>query len=330
MRESDLAEGCSHLASSKKVLITGAAGFIGSCLAHRFVDTTYDLHLIKREQSNIWRVRDILDRFQVHDVDLADRTGIEKVIKAIKPEIIFHAAIYGGYPFQEDIDKIFRTNVMGTVNLVNACSEAGFDVFVNTGSSSEYGLKDRPMVETDLLEPIYDYSVSKAAATMFCQSKAKTMGLPIVTLRLFSVYGYHEEPTRLIPYVIMECLRGKNPKVSSPSYVRDFIFIEDVMDAYSRVIKASDVGGQIFNIGYGEQHSVAEVVKTIIKLTGSKVEPEWGRNPNWSHEPALWQADNSKAKNILKWKPKYSLEEGLAETVRWFKENRALYEGSQV
>jgi len=311
--------------NSKTVLITGATGFIGSCLTHRLVSEDCDLHIIKREQSNTWRIKNILNRVTIHNVDLINVDSLEKLVKRIKPEIIFHTATYGGYPFQKDVNKVIQANIIGTVNLVNACLKVGFNIFVNTGSSSEYGMKSKPMNETDLLEPNDNYGVAKASATLFCQAKARSEKLPIVTLRLFSPYGYYEEPARLIPYLITSCLMGKNPKVSSPEPVRDFIFIEDVLDAYIKVAKAPDISAQIFNIGYGKQHSVGEVVNKIIELTGKKVNPKWGVIPKRTNEPTIWQADISKAKGILKWEPRYNLEEGLNKTIKWFKKNIGLY-----
>ncbi|RLF51872.1 MAG: NAD-dependent dehydratase [Thermoplasmata archaeon] len=314
------------MANSKTMLITGATGFIGSCLIHKLVDTNvYDIHIIKRKQSNIWRIKNILDYVSIHDVDIIDYTKLRKVIKSVKPDLIFHTATYGGYPFQKDINKIIQTNIIGTINLVNVCAEVGFDAFINTGSSSEYGLKDKPIQETDLPEPISEYGVAKEAATLFCQAKAKKERLPIVTLRLFSPYGYYEEPTRLIPSVIKSCLLNKNPKVSSPHSVRDFIFVEDVVNAYIKAINFSSSSGEVFNIGYGQQHSVGYVVNKIIRLTGDKVKPEWGSIPKRSNEPTSWQADISKAKDILHWKPKYSIEHGLKKTIEWFEKNISLY-----
>jgi nucleoside-diphosphate-sugar epimerase len=296
---------------------------------HNFINGNREIHIIKREQSNIWRIKDILDRALIHNVDIIDNVNLEKLIKNIKPDIIFHTATYGGYPFQKDIDKIIQVNIIGTVNLVNACSKVGYDIFVNTGSSSEYGLKSKPMLETDLLEPVNDYGVAKEAATLFCQAKAKNEGLPIVTLRLFSPYGYYEEPTRLVPSVIRSCLLDESPKVSSPNSVRDFIFIEDVIDAYMKIIETLDISGQIFNIGYGQQHSVDYVVNKIIELIGNKVKPKWGAIPKRLNEAAFWQANISKSKDILKWEPKYSIDEGLKKTVEWFRENIHLYEGGR-
>jgi len=300
-----------------RVLVTGATGFIGSCLTHRLVNTNYDIHIIKRETSNIWRIKDILNRVTVHNVDLTDKKNLEKIVKAIKPDIILHlanAGVYGGWHLPER--QLIETNFLGTVNLINACNNIKYKCFINTGSSSEYGLKKDSMKETDICEPINIYGITKCAATLYCQAKARREKLPIVTLRLFSPYGYYDEPTRLVPSVIKSCLLGENPKVSSPRFVRDFIFIEDVIDAYLKT--TPQMGGEIFNIGYGQQHTVGEVVNTIVKLTGNKVRPEWGSSSMRPSEPTMWQANITKAKNFLNWRPQYTLKEGLEKTVKWY------------
>lgn len=312
----------------KRVLITGATGFIGANLVREFLRKGAEIYIFTRTTSNKWRVGNILKEIHEYCVDLLDYERLKRVILDIRPEIIFHTAVYGGYPFQKDVNKIIQTSVMGTINLVNACSKIEFDILINTGTSSEYGLKNSPMSETDLLEPNSNYGVAKASATLFCQAKARSEKLPIVTLRLFSPYGYYEEPTRLIPSVIISCLTGKNPKLLSPKAVRDFVFVEDVMDAYIRVVKAENIDkirGEIFNISYGEQHSVGEVVNKMIKLTGNKVKPIWGSVSQRPNEPNIWQANITKAKNVLKWEPKYSLDEGLSKTLRWFERNIDLY-----
>ncbi len=310
---------------NKKILITGATGFIGACLAHRLAERGAELHLIVRPQSNLWRIKDILDKACLHNINLRNKDEVESVVTKLKPKIIYHCATYGGYHFQKDTNKIFETNIIGTINLLNICSKVGFDCFVNTGSSSEYGIKNEPMKELDVLEPANDYGVAKASSTLFCQSVVRRYQLPIVSLRLFSPYGYYEEHTRLIPSVIMACLRGENPKLSSPETARDFVFIADVIDAYMKVVGTSDISGEIFNIGYGEQHSVGEVVGKIVELTGNKVRPEWESVPKRANEPNVWQADITKAKNVLKWVPKYSLDEGLSKTIKWFERNIEFY-----
>lgn len=311
---------------SKKILITGATGFVGANLVRYFLKKGADISILKRRQSNLWRISDITSHISIHNVDLLDYSKVNNTLKRIKPDVIFHAATYGGHVSQDNVSQILKTNFDGTVNLLNACLKNEFGLFVNTGSSSEYGIKNFPMQETDMLAPITPYGVSKASASIYCQYAAKKHGLPIVTLRLFSPYGYYEEPTRLIPSVIVDCLKGENPKVSSTHPVRDFIFIEDIIDAYVKVIETKkEMQGEIFNIGYGRQHSVGEIVLRIIELTGNRVKPEWKSITNPRVEPITWVADISKAKKILNWQPRYDFEKGLKKTINWFKNNNRFY-----
>ncbi|MBU1007079.1 MAG: NAD(P)-dependent oxidoreductase [Candidatus Omnitrophica bacterium] len=306
---------------NKRILITGATGFIGSNLAGYFLKKNANVFIFTRKTSNKWRIKGLLGNVSEHQIDLLDENGLEKAVRKIKPEIIFHTSVYGAYPYQNDAKKIIEVNFTGTINLLNACLKKGFEIFVNTGSSSEYGVKNKPMKESDSLEPLSEYSASKAAAALFCQAVARKKNVTAVTLRLFSPYGYFEEQDRLVPSLILACIKSKNPKLSSPDSPRDFIFIEDVLKAYEKVVDNKDkVKAEIFNIGSGKQHTVGEVADKVIKLTGSKVKPKWGAVPNPRHEPLRWEANIQKAKRILGWKPVCTLQEGLLKDIKWHKE----------
>lgn len=309
----------------KKVLITGSTGFIGANLMRKAIRAGADVSILTRKSSDVWRIQDKLGDVSQYQLDLSDYECLESVILKIGPEIIYHIAAYGGNLAQKDFRKIIESNYIGTANLVNACKKVDFELFVNTGSSSEYGIKTSPMREEDILEPVNDYGVSKSAATLYCQSVARNEKIPIVTLRLFSPYGCYEGHKRLIPSVILDCLRGENPKIISFEFVRDFIFIEDVVDAYLKVLCPKEIGGEIINIGSGKQHSVGEIVDTIIELTGEELAPETCGTPRWPNEPEKWEADITKAKKLLNWEPKYDLIRGLDTTIKWFKENINMY-----
>jgi nucleoside-diphosphate-sugar epimerase len=309
----------------KTILITGATGFVGSNLLRRLSNSGADLHVITRESSNLWRIKDIINDVKRYTPDLTDSDSIKKVIHEINPDIIYHLATYGGNPRQENFRQIIESNFFGTVNLINACKETGFDLFVNTGSSSEYGIKTVPMKENDLPEPRNNYGISKIASTLYCQSVALNENLPVITLRLFSPYGDFEDSSRLIPSVILSCLRGKNPEISSPEFVRDFIYIEDVIDLYEQLPDAGLIPGNIFNAGSGIQHTVGEVVDSIIRITGNKVKPVAGLPRRWPNEPKIWQADMSKTLNAFTWAPKYNLDAGLRKSVGWFENHQYLY-----
>ena len=217
-------------------------------------------------------------------------------------------------------------NLKGAINLIDSCRKLDFELFINSGSSSEYGLKPKPMNEDDILEPFSAYGISKAMAGLYAQKTAQDSKKPIITLRLFSPYGYFEDYNRLIPTVILSCLRGQHVELSSPCSVRDFIFIDDVVEAYLKTLEYKDkMRGGIFNIGSGIQYKIEDVVRKIIKLTGSRVSPEWESLKNPRIEPSRWQANRDKAEKELHWAPIHTLDKGLIKTISWFKKNLHLY-----
>lgn len=302
------------------VLVTGATGFIGSGLVRRLIGRGADVHVTVREESNTWRLDEILDDITLHTVDLTHAEGINALVKKIRPGAVFHCAVYGGYSEQNEVDRIIRVNVEGTAHLLNILSEIGCGCFINTGSSSEYGIKDGPMKETDPLEPVTVYGMSKATATALCQAVGRTHDIPNITLRPFSPYGPYDGSKRLVSSVIRACLEGRAPKLSAPGAVRDYVYIDDVLDAYMLALeKHEDLKGEVVNIGTGKQSSIGEVVDEIVELTGADVRVDWGSVENPRNEPKTWVADISHAEKLLGWKPRYDLCDGLKKTIEWFR-----------
>ncbi|MBP2665397.1 MAG: nucleoside-diphosphate-sugar epimerase [Firmicutes bacterium] len=301
-----------------KVLVTGATGFVGACLARHMVAEGHEVHVFTREKSNRWRIQDLSDQLRDHFVDLTDADCVQTAISHIRPEGIFHLATYGGFADQQDTTAIITANFLGTVNLVRACERVGFDFFINTGSSSEYGIKQEPMRETDVAEPMGDYGVSKLAATAFCYSEAVQKELPIVTIRLFSPYGYWDDPKRFIPYVIQSFLKNEVPRLSTPHSVRDYIFIEDILQLYQKMAETPKLIGGIFNAGSGLQTSIGEVVEIIREIMGSEIVPAWGSIGAKRMEPSVWVADTDKTRQ-LGWQARVDLREGLRRTIEWQK-----------
>jgi len=306
------------------VLVTGASGFIGSCLARDLLERGDEVHLLLREGSKLWRLQDRIKDFHVHHVDLSDRSGVSSAIEEIRPANVFHLAAYGAYPHQSDPDKSIETNFRGTVNITDAC--AGKDLsFINVSSSSEYGRKGHPMREDDKLEPDGIYGITKAAGTLYCSHMAREKGMRITTFRVFAAYGYYEDKARLIPSLVLPFLKGESPRLSSPDSVRDFIFIEDLTDAFRKASMTDLPKGSIFNLGTGVQHNIGEVAAIARELTGSEKDVLWGSIEKKRIEPGTWVADMSNTKQAMGWTPKYDLKSGLKKTISWFKKNLDLY-----
>jgi nucleoside-diphosphate-sugar epimerase len=309
----------------KRVILTGASGFIGANLAEKLIRDGHHVHLLLREGYKTWRLENLLPNAQVHVVNFLSRESLIDLVKSIRPDWIFHLAAFGAYSWQDNSTEAINTNYLSTVNLLEAGLTAGFEAFINTGSSSEYGFKNHAPAEDEYLEPNSYYAVTKAAATLFCRHTAQSTQKPIFTLRLYSVYGAYEEPKRLIPAMVLKGLQGEYPPLVDAGIARDFIHIEDVVRAYLFVAKSGGVlpPGEVYNVGTGKQTSIQDVVEVAQDIFKIKKQPVWGSMPNRSWDTPVWMADNRKL-CAANWKPQFEFRDGFQKTIDWFKQNQSL------
>lgn len=307
---------------ARRVIITGATGFVGANLARRLLRDGHDLHLLLRQGYAPWRVAAICDEVHLYEVDLGDREALGRIVAGIRPDWIFHLAAHGAYSSQTDLSQIVATNILGTINLVESCLQTGFEAFVNTGSSSEYGFKDHAPNEQTWLEPNSHYAVAKASATLFCRYTAQSKRLHMPTLRLYSVYGPYEEPTRLMPTLIVHGRNGGLPPLVNPAIARDYVYVEDVNDAYLlAAARPNQEPGTIYNVGTGIQTSLHEVVATARRILGVTAEPMWGTMPDRTWDTNVWVSDNRAIQTQLGWQPRYTFEQGFQAMVDWFRDH---------
>ncbi|MDD5438727.1 MAG: GDP-mannose 4,6-dehydratase [Candidatus Omnitrophica bacterium] len=306
-------------------MVTGSTGFIGSQLVRRLIKNGEKVHIILRKEARTWRINDILDKVTCHSSDLSDPGELATIVENVRPAVIYHLATNGAYSYQNEADKIIQTNILGTWNLLKAASRIDYELFINTGSSSEYGFKKLPMKETDLLEPASYYAATKSSQTLLCAHVAREEKKPIVTLRPFSVYGPYEEPTRFIPTLMDALYFKKTMNLVSPKTARDYIYVDDMVEAYLLVDRLKQFAGEIFNIGTGVQSSVQEAVEKAVKVTGKRTDLSWKAMQPRMWDTDTWVADIAKAKKLLNWSPKVTFEKGLSLTWEWFKANYPVY-----
>lgn len=312
---------------SKRIfLVTGGAGFVGANLCRRLAGMGEEVHLLVKSTSNMFRLDDIRDKLHLHISDLRNAQDVENAIRDIRPTIIYHLATRGAYSTQSDGDNILLVNVFGTWNLLTACQKHGYELFVNTGSSSEYGRKMFAMRETDVLEPDSYYAVAKCAQSLLARHCSMVSDLPIVSLRLFSVYGPYEEPSRLIPRLMMAALFGEHIKMVNPNTARDFVYVDDVVDVYQDIEHLKKFRGEILNVGTGMQSSLANLVDDTESVLGHKIPSlHWGEMPSRTWDSDVWVADITRLRRLTGSYPRTTLKEGLRRCLDWFKNNSEHY-----
>jgi nucleoside-diphosphate-sugar epimerase len=298
---------------------------VGANLARRLLRDGVDVHCLVRPGHDPWRLEEVRGDVTLHEAELADAGAVAGVVGTVQPEWVFHLAVHGAYSWQTDVDAMVRTNVLGTVALAQACIASGVPVLVNTGSSSEYGRKDHPPAETDWLDPESDYAWTKAAATHACRQWGRRHGRRFVTLRLYTAYGPWEDPGRLVPTLIVHGLGGALPPLTRPETARDWVYVEDVCDAYVRAATRPDVPpGAVLNVGSGVQTSLRDVVEVARQVLGIAQVPRWGAMRDRAWDTSTWVADPRAIATTLGWQARTSLAEGLRRTVEWLRARPAL------
>lgn len=309
--------------SGKRVLVTGASGFIASNLVRKLIDANADVYAL--DTATNWK----LEGLKINSIttDITNLEAVKKAVKQAQPQIVFHLAAYGVNQ-SADVQTAINVNITGTANLLSALVGSKIEKIVHTGTCHEYGDVKGKISETNPTAPRSVYAATKAASTSLCLSYCHQHALPINILRPFVAYGPFSNAYTIVSTTILHALNKKDIPLSSGSANRDFVFIEDVADAYIQAA-TTQASGEIFNIGSGAEEQIKNVVTKTLSLMGNPVKPLFGALPDRVGEISHLQADNSKAKKMLGWKPETTLEQGLKKTIEWFKENKQHYQNEK-
>lgn len=308
----------------KKILVTGADGFIGSHLVEALKEKDCDIKALSYYNSfNNWGWLESIDlsRVEVVSGDIRDPHFCMKITKNI--DVIFHLASLIAIPFSyTSPDSYIDTNIKGTANICQAVLENQCKKLIHTSTSEVYGTAIYvPIDEQHPLQPQSPYSASKIAADSMAISFHNSFGLPLTIARPFNTFGPRQSSRAIIPTIITQIAAGeKQIKVGDITPTRDFNYVKDTCKGFMLIAESENLSGDVINIGSNSEISIKELLEKIKYLMGSNVEfvvEEQRLRPEKSEVKRLW-CDNSKIKNILGYKPSYSLENGLKETIDWF------------
>ena len=259
--------------------------------------------------------------------DITDYHVVRNLVEG--RDLVFHLAALIAIPYSYQAPASYvRTNVEGTLNVLQACREVGVGRLMHTSTSEVYGTaRTVPIAETHPLQGQSPYSASKIAADKMAEAYFCSFAVPVVTVRPFNTFGPRQSARAIIPTVITQALAGASVKLGNLHPTRDLNFVSNTVDGFLRAAVADKAVGGTFNLGTGREISVGDLAKLIGKLVGKPLEivsEEQRLRPTLSEVERLL-ADNSRAKSVLGWSPAVGLEEGLERTIRWMRENQGRY-----
>lgn len=321
---------------NKKILVTGADGFIGSHLVETLVDKGYDVKAFVYYNSfNSWGWLDSLSKeklakIEIFTGDVRDPNGVRTAIKGC--DVVFHLAALIAIPYSyHSPDSYVDTNIKGTLNVLQACRDLGVEKLLVTSTSEVYGTALYvPIDEKHPKQGQSPYSASKIGADFMAESFYRSFDLPVTIVRPFNTFGPRQSARAVIPTIITQLLSGKTEiKLGAIHPTRDLLFVKDTANGFVEIAKSDKTNGEEINIATNSEITIGDLAQKIITLINpaAKIITDGERlRPEKSEVERLF-GDNSKIMNLTNWKPQYNLDKGLEETIAWFsqKENLVQY-----
>lgn len=318
---------------NKKVLVTGADGFIGSHLVEGLLDEDCQVKaFVFYNAFNSWGWLDTLpkerlDQIEIFAGDVRDPNGMRTAIKDV--DVVFHLAALIGIPFSyHSPDNYVDTNIKGTLNVLQACRDYGIEKVLITSTSEVYGTAQRvPINEDHPRHGQSPYSATKIGADSMAESFYRSFQLPVSIVRPFNTYGPRQSARAVIPTIISQLLKGKEAiKLGALHPTRDLVYVKDTVQGFITIAKDEYTGGKELNIATQEEISIGDLAQNMIDLINPNafIETEDQRKRPPKSEVERLLGDYTKLHKLTGWKPQYTLNEGLQETIDWFRESENL------
>ncbi len=309
----------------KKFLITGGLGFVGSNLVSTLLSEGIKpviIDYISKDMEidhNFLPFR--LEDLELFNVDIRNREELIRVLERITPDYVIHLASMTNltkdfFHAQISVD----VNIKGTLNLLESIHKHDIKGFIFLSTSDVYGDVQPPFRENQVTIPASPYSSSKASAEMYCLMFSRVYNLPVTILRSFNLFGKYQRPVRVLPYIIMELLMGREVKLTAGEQKREFNYIENLIEAIALSFLTPQCHGKIINIGCGKSFSIREVALKIGQKLNLQDLINLGAVPYRPNEIWDMYCDNSRAKTILGWEPRIDLDKGIDRTIKWFQD----------
>ncbi len=300
------------------IYLFGASGFIGANLLDTILKYRSDCFAITHNPRSTWRLKLLeVPSANILYCDINYKRSVETIFELHSPKTIFNLSAYGAYSKQNKTNLIYETNVIGTLNILELCT--GINAYIHAGSSSEYGVNCTNPKEEDALIPNSHYSVSKISTAYMLDFFAKYHQVPCLNLRLYSIYGAWEEPDRLMPKMVEQALKKSYPPLVAPHTSRDFVYIEDCVEAFldAALNVNKENSGNSINIGSGIKTTLEDLTGIVKKVFSIDSDPVWGTMSNRTWDTKDWYGNYDKAARLIGWKPKTTLEDGLKQYAAW-------------
>jgi len=302
-----------------KILVTGGAGFIGSTLVRKLLDTNYDVTVLDNLSTGLAENLPKTDKLKLIQGDIVDFNLVSRVIQH-NPYVV-HLAAQAFIPFcyQKPL-QVAKVNAIGSINILKACKDHKVKRLVHISSSEVYGSAQYvPMNEKHPLKPYSTYSVAKVAADLWAQTFYWEHNLPVVILRPFNTFGPRESLPYFIPEMIRQCLKEPTIHVGNLETNRDFTYVEDTATAMVNALETENIEGEIINIGTSQTHKMKDILTLINRETSAEEKQVMlDKSRLRPKDVATLVTDNTKARKILGWAPTIPFKEGIRKTLKWY------------